>query len=301
MSPCSRDRNDTSVLPYFVYGPLKPDQPGHGRVHADIGHVESATLDDYGLRVRDGLPGLVALDGGQTSGALLFPRPGREHALRTTVTAFALGGIYTARDVHVRADGRRQRAITCVFANGTDGYPNEGDEGWWSIALDPLLARGLPLLVEQIADAAHAFAEDPEQRGEAGDSEMGKFWGGYLPLLGQYLIVWSALERYLTLAFAERTVPAALRKLAATQEGKDAVDGVWAPAVQEVFNSQTLVPIAWSEARAWDFWYQVRCNAVHRGKSADRDAALVASSAHGLSTALTKLLLPYIPSLAARR
>lgn len=276
--------------PFFVYGTLQPTELAFRRIAPLVAAARPAELADFGMFVRDGLPGLQVAEGARVHGYLLYAVPEAVQALRETIRAFEPKDLYAEVSVTVaRADGTSVKALTHKLRKDDRGAPEYWDEDHWTCAEDPLFLFGLPQLTRSIALAAEVPGYP--------DSMDPRFWTNYLPILGQFLALCGVLERYLTLAYAPSSVWSQLGDLGDSDAGRRASERAPAPSETTVFSTDRLDAVRWAPGNEWRFWYQVRSNAVHRGKAAFRDADLVATSAVGLSTALTALLGEEIPGL----
>lgn len=285
----------TDDRPLFTYGTLKPDQLAYRRIAHLIDRSEPATLPGYALCVRDGLPGLKVESWGRVRGFLLYPHPDTRAELFATVERYEPDSLYT-KPQGVRAeaeDGRSVPALTLLMQRPEKGSPVEWPDASWSCADDPLFRYGLPEMIREL-DRAKRLRISP-------DGDDPHFWQVFVPTLGAFLALCGVLERYLTLSRERDSTAQHLRDLGASEAGLAAVAGVQEPDRSHVFRTDDIKKSqAWSPENAWTFWYQVRSNAVHRGKAAFRDYELLATSAEGLSQALSALLGSEIPGLAAR-
>lgn len=293
--------------PWFVYGSLKPKQLGFRRIAQFISHSEPVELSGHELVLRDGLPGIRVSDQGRlVRGFLLWPKPGVDEALRRAIAAFESPKIYEVKDVAVNEEGSAVLAHANVLKHSDKSSPEIIRNGRWAVQQDLSFRHALPVLWR--------FAHDPQR--EAYDSESREFWQIYLPMMGTFLNLWSVFERYV--AFAQPALTESEQSLndptdaeprrmnisdhfnalnkselgvyvrnqitsSLPTEGRRRVDSVKKPS-----RSQT---------NPWDYWYVVRNNAAHRGKTAFQDMDIVREAAIGLSEALIELLAKEVPPL----
>lgn len=281
-------------LPLFTYGTLKPGQPAHRQIAGFLDKIEEAVLVDHALFVRDGLPGVQPVPGGETNGFLLWPRYGAETELLGVLAQFEPSSLYQSpREVDViTTAGVRVSALTHLMRQPAKGSPQEWPDQTWSCANDPLFRFGLPEMVRDLRRI--------QRTKEHTDCDNALFWEEFVPTLGVFLALNGVLERYLTLSQPPTSVWNQLGRLGESESGLRAVAGAPEPCRTSVFVTTSLKRLDWTPRNAWRFWYQVRSNAVHRGKGAFLDLELLATSADGLALALTNLIADEVPGIAAK-
>lgn len=280
-------------MPFFVYGTLKPRELANRRIADLVAHEEPATLPGHTIHIRDGLPGLIPGSREGVQGYLLYPRDGLASRLASDIAAYEPDKLYAPTVVQIPHGNDVLQANTHVFRRETRGNARKWPESEWFLRDDPLLRYGLPTLRSSVIDGVAAGPISP-------DSDAPAFWSSYLPMLGTYLALFGSVERYTTLAFAASTPSQWIALLDHSPEGESAAASAAPPSSETAYGSDDLDAVKWKPSSRWASWYQVRSNAVHRGKSAFRDADLVASSALGLSEALIILLDNTVDGLAKR-
>lgn len=279
--------DEERALPFFVYGTLKHDQLGFRQIQEFVDHHEPATLHGWAINVRDGLPGIRVNADFSVQGDLLYATQANALSLRSRIMQFeptGSKGLYELRN-DVTVEGVQSKAIRAQTHIFLPGGLKEKDV-WgetWSLADDPLFRFGFPEVLRRI----HA---SPDVASQVQDSNEGRFWKNYIPALGDFLTLTGVLERCTTLMFGPRGIMKNITSFGELPEALEAAMQVPMPTRTEVLDSRNLKVVKWTPRTAWTFWYQVRSNAVHRGKSAERDAELIAESARGLSVALHHFL-----------
>lgn len=280
-----------SGLPFFVYGTLKHDQLGYRQIAEVVSRHEPADLPGFDLYVRDGLPGLLPNPGAIITGELIFPANGAWEELDERIRRFEPDGqkeLYR-RAIVPTADG--QEALTHLFRRELRSHPDYWEQHRWSIADDPILRYGFPEILRRISVSA------PQAEAMIHNDHPG-FWNSYLPILGDFLTLTGVLERCATLAFGPGDPTSNVVRFSGLPEAQRAASAAPPPHGGLVYDSRDLALRKFNVENAWSFWYQVRSNAVHRGKSTFRDAPLVATSARGLAIALYEFLSSEVHGLA---
>lgn len=281
--------------PFFVFGTLKADQLGFRQIMDVVALVEPATARGFSLYVRDGLPGLLPNPGGSVQGELLHAIDGSWEELDHRIRIFEPDGereLYSRKEILVDlpGSGSTVRALTHRFRREQRGHPDYWDRDSWTLADDPLILFGFPQILQRLAVSAR-----PAESLTASDDPA--FWSAYLPALGDFLTLTGVLERCAALAVGSGSPTETMKEFGRLQEAVRAAAKAPRPTRPTVYSTRNLSSTRWTPETSWDFWYQVRSNAVHRGKSASQDAALVGSSARGLAIALHNFLVEVIPGI----
>lgn len=283
---------DASAAGFFVYGTLKPGELGFGRISEHIERANHAHVDEVGIYLRDGLPALNELPGGRVLGYVLVPKVGHEYALTSALALFEPKHLYTVTRVQATVASGDVLAVTAHFAKSPDaGFIELLEHGWWTATRDPLFRYGLP-------QTRRLIEELPLRNVKAVDSNMPSFWQAYVPVLGHFLVLCSILERFTTFSYPGKSINERLQGFIESADAKSAARGLRPPPRTTIYSTDKLAEVEWSTTNPWDFWYQVRCNAVHRGKSAQHDLPLVTSCARSMSKALMTVLAGRLPDLA---
>lgn len=277
--------------PLFVYGLLQPGELAYSLIAEHVADSLPGTVSGC-LRLRDGLPLLDASVTGQVLGHLLrFDPPTRRQSWEV-VAGFEPGSQYQYDTVAVDLDGEQVQANALVGRQlGRGTAPEMTDR--WSAAFDPVFVEGLAEVLTMTIEAA------PE--GVAVQPDQPELWHQFFRLQAAYLLLWAVVERYT--AFRYGPGLAAGERVGCL--GRDATFQaavVEAGAVPDVvYDSRT--PANKDQLRAdgsgaADYFYRVRSNLSHRGKSAFRDGQLVFKTLVELHDAMRLLLARQVPALA---
>jgi gamma-glutamylcyclotransferase (GGCT)/AIG2-like uncharacterized protein YtfP len=278
-------------MPFFVYGTLKHDELGHRQIVDVVSRHQAVELPGFDLFVRDGLPGILPNPGAVITGELIFAADGAWGELNDRIREFEPDG---ERELYKRATvplASGQEALTHLFRRELRGHPDYWQRDRWTIADDPLLRYGFPEILRRVL----VSAPQAERQIDSGQPE---FWTSYLPALGDFLTLTGVLERCATLALGPGDPTRNIVSFSKLPEARRAAAMAPPPMAREVYSSRDLALKTFRVETAWTFWYQVRSNAVHRGKSSFRDAPLVASSARGLAVALFEFLSSEVDGLS---
>jgi len=271
----------TPELPFFAYGIFQKDEIAYPNIELFVADVESAATQGC-FRERDGIFLLDPGGNGEVEGNLIHFRPNRrENALRAISSLEPLH-VYRWSTCSVRTSTRQWEANTLVGKS-----PHRG-----SHAVDgPYRSREDPLFVEAIAEIENVL--NPSHRHER--NEINDFFR----LQMAYLLLWAAIERYCTLRWglglrpAERVnklkdEPAFGRALKKQVREERRVGRADRPA-----DSVRLDPN--DPGASIKYYYQVRSNIAHRGKTIYAEMDLVRHSLEELTQIFTAVLNDTLP------
>jgi len=236
-------------LPLFAYGIFHPGQPAWFRIREHVQDVLANQYADGALRLREGLPILdTGVDGIVNGSALVFEKC-------QAADAYAM-----IAEMELDTQYRWERCGDCNVLAGRS--PQKGsiilDEQEWDCWQDPCFSEALDVAAEATG-RAHA----PDD------------FRDFFRLQMAYLLLWSSIERLATFRHGFGTD--VLKK----------VRRLWSePAFLEAIRTHAGTPRSLQRSndptekaaldrdkpdRAVTYYYQVRCNIAHRGKSMPSD------------------------------
>lgn len=277
--------------PLFVYGLLKPRELAYPRIEEYVSDMGAGTIRGC-LRLRDGLPLFDPAGRGEVSGCLLRFDPVRSQEAWEAVGNFAPDKHYKYATADVAMAGEHVQANVLVGRQIDSGTAPEGVD-CWSAVLDPAFVEGLA--------EVSALAIETAPAGVASQPDGPEFWPVFFRLQAAYLLLWSVVERYTALRYGPGLGPTErIRQLGAEHVFRTAVIEVGAVGSQvyDARDPANKVVIQADGSRAGDYFYQVRSNLSHRGKSAFRDGQLVFNALVQLHDAMRILLEQQVPALA---
>jgi Holliday junction resolvase RusA-like endonuclease len=247
--------------PFFAYGIFKPGQLAFFQLRDLIIDVAAPVRTRGSLRLRDGLPIADPEAPAEIVGALLAFSPDQSAAAYRRISDMEPGRHYRWHEAQV--DGAIANML--VGKSPLKGSVLCEDAEWdgWS---DPLLTAALDVAQETLASSKQ-FERDLKP---------------LFRLQMAYLLLWSSIERYVSLRYH-------LGDKVAEKVGQLANEPTFAAALKryvtqrrEVYRAdrpqkkEILDPA--SPRKSLDYYYQVRCNITHRGKGVVRDYQILQSS-----------------------
>ena len=255
---------ENTNLPFFAYGLFKPGELAYFQLHEYVLKVTSPALARGNLLVRDGLPIIGPDTQGSVKGTLLTFHPDKTIAAYKRISDMEPDEHYKWQTEQIG-----QTSANVLFgrrpAKGSESCPPEWD-GW----KDPLFDEALDVVEEVHKEVSESTKRDSYKL--------------LFKLQMAYLLLWVSIERYLSLRYRLGKNATGKVTLLAEESGfakslklrvkdKRVVHRADEPGTKLVLNPS--VP-----EEAVDYYYQVRCNVTHRGKSgaSDRDYEILESS-----------------------
>jgi hypothetical protein len=277
--------------PLFAYGLLKPGELAFSLLEPFVCSRDQARARGT-LWLRDGIPLFDPGTDGQVGGWLLWFDPARLSEAWKVACSFEPAKQYRWAVVQAHSGAEGTDADVLAGRRIHAGSAGENVQHW-PAARDPVFAEGLDE-VERLAEEA---APDGSVHPQLDTPEL---WGSFFRLQAAYLLLWSIIERYTALRFGPGLDPLARIK----QLGEDtsfinavADAGVKPGAVVDSRDPGRHHQLAADGTGAAKYFYQVRSNLSHRGKSAFQDAQLVHKAVTELRRAMRILLDRQLPAM----
>lgn len=260
------DSPERTNLPFFAYGVFQPGQIGFLRLRPFVRDVVAATSPGV-LLERDGLPMLVRDRPGEVKGSLIWFRDDSTTQAYSGICDLEPDAQYRWEMVASRSPGGGHSANALIARQPKRGTVSIDDE--WNGQADALFTVGLDV-VGKILEQHERFEWSLEPM---------------FHLQAGYLLLWSAIERYLSLRYGLRGDPnqkvlrlaeepsfaRALRRLEVPEESKTRVFRADDPNIAYRLDCS-------DPKQSIQFYYQVRNNVAHRGKAVGVDFDLVRNS-----------------------
>jgi len=239
--------------PFFAYGVFKPGQLAFFQLRGLISKGTDPVQVTGKLLLRDGLPIIDPAGYGHVKGALVTFLPERAAEAYNRISAMEPDRHYRWREA--RVDGEPANALFGRFPR-KGSVPCENDE--WNGWSDPLFTAALDVVEETLS--SNVLQWDLKS---------------LFKLQMAYLLLWSAIERYVSLRYhlGDKVMekvsqlacePAFVAGLSHHVEERRHVYRADRPDQMVTLDPQ-------SPKKALAYYYQVRSNITHRGKAAERD------------------------------
>ncbi len=241
------------VQPFFAYGIFRPGQLAYFQLQDLVDEIADPAQCKGKLLLRDGLP-IMDLNGTDfVEGALLAFAPGKAHEAYKRISAMEPDSHY--RWAEAQVNGKSANLLQGRYtAKGSIPF----EEGKWDGWSDPLFTAALEVIEETLNTQQFDWNLKSLFR-----------------LQMAYLLLWSAIERYVSLRYHLGTdATKKVRQLA--QEGAFASSLLMhVKERREVYRADQpdnkFVLDPQDPGKSLDYFYQLRSNLSHRGKGVVRD------------------------------
>ena len=299
------DSSPNTKLPIFVYGALKVNEIAWHQIKLYVESASEATLQDYELRVSDGVGFAAPHIGKFVQGFLIkFKSPDIAYEKISKFEGVKLN--------------KSRYKWTQVIVSGTPAnllelrgkLPSYAEASSWGLHDDEVFSKGIPWLHDtmKLAIAKLRTVAVPGLKPQS-------YWESYFQLQGCFLFMWGVQERLELFRFgvtddekvlgsSGRVVSARSMKARREEMGRDPLfqDAVRAANIDQTLEVRdSRIPTGDSRISSRNplsTWYEIRNNITHHAKGSERDIEkLVIASADNFN-ALFHYLRLISPRLA---
>ena len=246
-------------LPFFAYGILKPGEIAYSNIKELIDVKDEAVIN-YGMKHRDGVPILLSKEKewARTRG-YLFHFNENEEAYKIICQTIS-NKLYRWGTINIGTE-----KVNVLFgkrpSKGSNAIESESDRESYTGKNDPLFKEGIQLIKNNL------------------ESEHFDWECGFFKLQMNYMLLWSAIDRYCKLKYNKEKEHENREELSK--------DKLFEEALCKFANGQKYRPVYTTDdltKREFDindpkycinYYYTLRCNIVHRGKSSIHDVSLL--------------------------
>ncbi|WP_304103691.1 hypothetical protein [Methanobrevibacter ruminantium] len=253
-------------LPFFAYGVLKPGEIAYSRIK-DLIYEKNEACVNYSMKHRDGVPILLSkeMDFEETCGYIFHFSDGDE-AYKTIIDTIS-GNLYKWGTIDIG----KEKANVLFGRNpskGSNYIEDEFDRKCYSGKNDPLFKEGIQLVKENL---------------ESGIFRKEK---GFFNLQMNYMLLWSAIDRYSKLRYYRKKEHESREELSKEKVFRKALN-IYAGGkhYRPIYNTDNLFKNVFDLSNpkyCLNYYYTLRCNIVHRGKSSFNDIGLLMEATEDL-------------------
>lgn len=242
--------------PFFAYGIFKKGQIAHSKIEDCVEFVDDADdveITDCELKVRDGVPFIAdkTSEGYNTKGQIIHFCEGREEEAYQIISDTEPEDLYEWGETTVKG---KEVNVLYGIAAGPGSFLYETNDGEYVDSFD---GRQDPFFSDLID-----FLNLECQNRINDDYNLFR-------LQMQYMILWSAIDRYCTLKYDSKNFQAGnISKLSKDPLFIESINECHLPDHKSIYSSIDAKPWEWrnSPFSKLNFYYKVRGNVVHRGK-----------------------------------
>lgn len=257
------DPPNNTDIPFFAYGIFKPGQLAFSRIEEAIERISYSKIK-YNMRVRDGVPiiGKDEKNNSKTYGYLIFFKEECKQDAYRIIGETEPNKLYYWDEITV--DNEQCNVLKGKKFKYGSNSP-EFDINEFKGHKDPFFKEALDLIKESIN--AKEKLLDPEN--ELFENEIKHFFN----LQMHYMLLWSAIDRFTRLKYNKKFQSHNIIEFS----GEQSFEKSFYKNFKEnrvIFPNDYLKPISlyrersdWKLSKSMYYYYKVRCNVVHRGKS----------------------------------
>ena len=244
-------------LPFFTYGIFKPGQLAYSKIKNHVLDYTNVEIN-YEMKHRDGVP--ILIDGEKdyyhTKGSIITFKENNEKIAYHIICKTELKKLYEWKTIKINGYD-----VNVLFGlnpdNGSNPIENPEERISFDGKKDPLFFDAIKFIEENLNSNEFSW-------------EMGSFF----ELQMNYMLLWSAIERYTSIKYNEFLQKDNNKRLAKENAFKEGInkfkdkkhDPVYSTDDAEIHEFNVEDPY-----ETLKYFYTFRCNVVHKGKSQPGD------------------------------
>ena len=271
------DLPDDIDLPFFAYGIFKPGQLAHSKIRNLVDNHSDNVEIHYEMKIRDGVPILIDKESDYylTKGSLITFKEDKKKWAYKIISRSLLRKLYEWDTVEI--DGK---TVNILFGVDPDNGSNYIEDNYQRISYDgkkdPFFDEALKLIERNLNSIE--FSWKPES---------------FFELQMNYMLLWSAIERYSSLKYNKRKKKWNNEKFADEKAFKEGIKRYEDTRHQPVYSTEDLKIHEFNADDPYEtlkYYYTLRCNVVHRGKSMHGDYYMLKTATKELSEIFNDIL-----------
>lgn len=246
-----------TTLPFFAYGIFKPGQLAHSKIRNHVRDVRNAEIN-YPMKTRDCVPILIdkKSDYHHTKGSIITFRQGQEKTAYEIICKTLLRKLYTWKTIMIN-----EKEVNVLFgvAPKKGSYPIEcpDERVNYDGKRDPFFKDALDLIERNLN--SNKNLKETER---------------FFELQMNYMLLWSAIDRFSSLKYNQPSEMRNRERFSKQQAFRQGIRKFEGKPHRPVYSTDDL------EIHKFDaddpfktlkYYYTLRCNVVHRGKSMKSD------------------------------
>ena len=245
-------------LNFFTYGIFKPRQIAYSKIKNFISQKERGIIN-YPMKHRDGIPILINKEEeiAQTHGYILHFNKNKE--AYDIISKSLSNKLYKWGTVKIRNE-----KVNVLFGvnprQGSNFIENNKDRRNFDGRNDPLFKEAIKLIEKNLNMPYN--------------HEINEFFS----LQMNYMLLWSAIDRYCKLKYNKSTEHDNRIELSKEESFKKALKKYGRKKGRSVFSTDTLFEYKFNTENpqhCMNYYYTLRCNVVHRGKTSIKDIIML--------------------------
>lgn len=249
------------TLPFFAYGIFKPGQLAYSKIRNHVAKTTKAEIN-YPMRHRDGVPILInrKKDHFKTKGCIITFREGQEEETYLLICKTLLKKLYEWETIEI--NGKMVNVLFGVNPDyGSDSIEFPQERINFNGKNDPLFDKAIKLIEKNLSTDKNPHKME-----------------SFFELQMNYMLLWSAIDRFSSLKYNKAKQIDNLERFARQKEFKEGIKKFKDTYHRPVYSTNDL------EIHEFDaddyketlhYYYTLRCNVVHNGKSTSADYSML--------------------------
>ena len=253
------DKKPDSNLPFFAYGIFKPGQIAYSKIKDLVLQKKEISINRP-MKHRDGVPILLKKENERykTKG-FLYDFSDGEKAYKIICQTMS-PALYKWGTIDV--EGEKANVLFGLKPDsGSDSIEDASDRECFDGSNDPIFKEGIRLIRKNLDEEDFDWEE------------------GFFKLQMNYMLLWSAIDRYCKLKYNMGSEHENRLELAKEGNFIDALRKIEdTRAYRPIFSTDDLIRRSFDVSNpkyCINYYYTLRCNIVHRGKTSIRDLRLL--------------------------
>ena len=260
---------DDINLPFFAYGIFKPGQIAHPKIKRFVDEYTDNVKISYLMKHRDGVPILIEGENErfQTEGTIIKFKEGKQRKAYGTISKTELRKLYEWKTISINGE-----TVNVLFGvnpeNGSDYIENKKESICFDGKNDPLFKEAIELIEENLKSSEHSWKAE-----------------NFFKLQMNYILLWSAIERYSSIKYNKPLKKWNNEQFAKEKEFEKGIKKFKGKRHMPVYSTEDLKMYEFDADDAFktlNYYYTFRCNIVHRGKSMYNDYKMLKTAADEL-------------------
>ena len=268
---------DDITLPFFAYGIFKPGQLAYSKIKNLVNEHSDDIEINYEMRIRDGVPILIdnEKDYNLTKGSLITFKDDRRKRAYEIISKTLLKKLYEWKVIEI--DGKPVNILFGVDPdNGSSYIESDEERAIFNAKNDPFFHEAIELIEKNL-----------------NSSEFSWNMESFFDLQMNYMLLWSAIDRYSSLKYNEETKGKNYKRFSKEKAFKNGIKKYEDEYHRKVYSTEDLKVHRFNANDPYEtifYYYTFRCNVVHRGKSMPGDYDMLKTAAEELLEIFKEIL-----------
>lgn len=256
-------------LPFFAYSIFKPEQIAYSKIKKYVSYYKNIEIN-YKMKLRDGVPILINKENEKysTKGFLITFKDLNHEDAYNTINKTMSNKLYEWQTITID-ENEVNVLIGLEPENGSMDILNYNEQNNFDGKNDPLFKEGIEIIENNLKSNENS-CETIEN---------------FFQIQMNYMLLWSAIERFSSLKYNKRTKRENNYEFAKEKAFKNGIKEFKKKNRKCVYSNEDLRKYCFNHENpkyAINYYYTLRCNVVHRGKTGIMDYMMLKEATNEL-------------------